>query len=340
MIIELDFLTVYRPSGLTAKRQIANRMADKATYSDVAVVIPCLNEAAAIEHVVKGFGGHLPGARIYVFDNGSSDDTAAIAKRAGAIVRAEPRCGKGHVMRRMFRDVEAAIYVLVDGDLTYDAAAAKDMIERLRKERLDVVIASRVAAGADEYRPGHKFGNWALTATISRLFKAPLRDMLSGYRVMSRRFVKSFPMDASGFEIETEMTVHMLQLDVPFIELDIPYSSRGENSESKLNTWQDGFRILRTILGLMVLERPVAIFGGFGLICIVIAGLMFQPVLAQYQVTGLVPRFPTLIVSVAFALIGLISCFSGLILSGITRTRRDMKRLAYLAAPAPETYDS
>lgn len=305
--------------------------AAKQTFSDVTVVIPCLNEAAAIGQVVQDFIQSLPGARICVFDNGSEDATAQEAQRAGAIVCREPRRGKGNVIRRMFRDVDSDIYLMVDGDLTYDATAAPELIRALRENGLDMVIGARKSQGEGAYRPGHRFGNRILTGLISKLFRAELKDMLSGYRVLSRRLVKSFPVDTSGFEIETELTVHALQLDAPFMEIETDYSERVQGSASKLNTWSDGARILRTVCQLLVLERPIATFGGAGILALLVSVILFWPIWIDFQATGIVPRIPTLLVSTALAIIGLISLFSGMILSGITRTRRDMKRLAYLA---------
>ena len=304
-------------------------------YQGVAVLLPCLNEATSIIEVVNGFQRHLPGCQVYVFDNASTDGTAEVAATRGAIVRHVPKRGKGHVVRQMFRDIEADIYVIADGDLTYDPSAAPEMIKKLRQGILDVVIGVRDGDGADQYRPGHRVGNRMLTGCIARLFSAELSDMLSGYRVMSRRFVKSFPIEAKGFEIETETTVHMLQLNAPYAEFKTDYRARAEDSDSKLRTFSDGSLILQTIVGLTILERPMSVFGGIGLVASLVGMGMFLPVLLEFQQTGLVGRFPTLIVSVFFELIGLVSIFTGMILAGTTRTRRDMKRLAYLAIPAP-----
>ncbi|MFY0691888.1 MAG: glycosyltransferase [Paracoccaceae bacterium] len=301
------------------------------SFSNVAVVVPCLNEEANIERVVSSFLQNLPGAHVFVYDNDSSDRTAEIASTAGALVYHEPKRGKGHAVRRIFSDVEAEIFVLVDGDGTYDATAAPQMIERLRRDNLDMVIGRRVDQSKHAYRPGHRFGNRMMTVFLARLFGSDLNDVLSGYRVMSRRFVKSFPVGTSGFEIETEMTIHMLQIDAPYTEMDTSYSERSAESPSKLRTVPDGFRVLGTMLQLYVAERPLVVFGASGVIAVSIALMMFLPILAEYQHTGLVTRIPTLIVSAVFGLIGLVSVFSGLILAGITRTRRDIKRLAYLA---------
>lgn len=306
----------------------------EAAFEGVAVVVPCLNEAENIESVVRSFRQNLPGAAIYVFDNASTDRTAEVARAAGARVCHEGKRGKGHVVRRMFRDVDAEIYLIVDGDGTYDASVAPQMIETLRRHNLDMVIGRRVSGAKLAYRPGHRIGNRMLTGFVSRLFGSALSDMLSGYRVMSRRFVKSFPVGTSGFEIETELTIHMLQVEAPYTEIDTAYSERPEESPSKLRTIPDGFRVLGTMMHLYLLERPVVVFSTLGCLAIAIALMMFLPVLGEYQRTGLVTRIPTLIVSAAFGLTGLISFFAGLILSGITRTRRDMKRLAYLSLPS------
>jgi len=295
------------------------------------VLVPCLNEAVSIAQVIKDFRAALPGAAIYVFDNGSADDTASVARASGAIVRMEPRRGKGNVIARMFREVEADYFLLVDGDATYDAAAAPKMIDKARTEFLDVLIGVRQGTYDDQYRPGHQLGNALFTMIIRLLFNARVSDVLSGYRLMSRRFVKSIPVSARGFEIETELTVHMLEIGVPFAEFPAEYFNRPEASQSKLNTWKDGFRILRTIATLVAAERPIAVFCGLGMASIIVGVLAFLPILAEYDATGVVPRFPTLIASTTLGIIGLISCFGGLVLDGVTRTRRDMKKLAFLA---------
>ncbi len=316
------------------KKQKA-RPLTKSDFSNVAVLVPCLDEAVSIARVIGDFRGALPGAKIYVFDNGSADDTVRIARENGAIVRVEPRRGKGNVIARMFRDVEADYFLLVDGDATYDAAAAPQMIEKVRTEFLDVLIGVRKGSYAGQYRPGHQLGNSLFTMIIRLLFNAQVSDVLSGYRLMSRRFVKSFPVSARGFEIETELTVHMLEVGVPFGEFPAEYFNRPETSESKLNTWKDGFRILRTIATLVAAERPIAVFCGLGMASIIVGVLAFLPILAEYNATGVVPRFPTLIASTTLGIIGLIACFGGLVLDGVTRTRRDMKKLAFLAQVQP-----
>ena len=241
------------------------------TGFDVAVLVPCYNEASAIAKVVADFRAALPGATVYVYDNNSSDDTVEAAKAAGAVVRRETHQGKGHVVRRMFNDIEADIYLLVDGDATYDAPSAPAMIGKLTEDRLDMVVAARVDRDESAYRPGHRAGNWLLTGLVAHIFGRAFTDMLSGYRVFSRRFVKSFPILSGGFEIETELTVHALELELPVGEVATPYYSRPSGSASKLNTWRDGFRILRTLLKLYRTERPLPFFGALGLALIIIS---------------------------------------------------------------------
>jgi glycosyltransferase involved in cell wall biosynthesis len=301
----------------------------------IAVLVPCYNEEAAIAKVVKDFRAALPGAAIFVFDNNSTDKTAAVARAAGAEVFQEKHQGKGFVVRRMFTDVEADIYVLVDGDATYDAPSANRMIARLLDERLDMVVATRVDSEKAAYRAGHRTGNRLLTAFVAAMFGPTFNDMLSGYRVFSRRFVKSFPMLSAGFEIETELTVHALELGLAVAEIDTPYYARPEGSASKLNTWRDGYRILRTIIKLYRAERPQAFFIGIGL-ALAIASIGFAiPILVTYVQTGLVPRLPTAILSTGLMLLAFLSIAVGLVLDTVTRGRREMKLLAYLSHRAP-----
>jgi glycosyltransferase involved in cell wall biosynthesis len=301
----------------------------------IAVLVPCYNEEVAIAKVVKDFRAALPTAAIFVFDNNSTDNTAAAARAAGAEVFEEKRQGKGFVVRRMFTDVEADIYVLVDGDATYDAASAGRMIERLLEDRLDMVVGNRVDRERAAYRAGHRTGNWLLTAFVASMFGPSFSDMLSGYRVFSRRFVKSFPVLSGGFEIETELTIHALELGLAVAEIDTPYYARPEGSASKLNTWRDGFRILRTIVRLYRAERPLQFFTGIGL-ALVIASVGFAiPVFVTYFETGLVPRLPTAILSTGLMVLAFLSVAIGLVLDTVTRGRREMKLLAYLAHRAP-----
>lgn len=301
----------------------------------VAVLIPCFNEEAAIFDVVTGFRAALPEAAIYVYDNNSTDRTIERAREAGAVVRRESRQGKGHVVRRMFADVEADVYVLVDGDLTYQADAAPAMVAKLLEDSLDMVTGVRLANEQAAYRSGHRFGNRLLTGFVSMLFNARVADMLSGYRVLSRRLVKSFPVSSRGFEIETELTVHALELDMAVGEHPTTYLPRPEESESKLNTFADGFAILMTILRLLQLERPLQVFGGLGLILMLLAAGFAMPVVLEYVETGLVPRFPTLIVSASLGVAGLLSVFSGAILSAVAHSRSETRRLFYLVHAAP-----
>ncbi|HEY0836617.1 MAG TPA: glycosyltransferase family 2 protein [Azospirillum sp.] len=301
----------------------------------VAVLIPCYNEETAIGTVVRDFRAALPDATVYVYDNNSSDRTVEVARAAGAVVRHEPLQGKGNVMRRMFSDIEADVYVLVDGDDTYHAPSAPQMIRKLWDEQLDMVNGQRVTDIAAAYRPGHRLGNKVLTGIVARIFGSRIQDMLSGYRVFSRRFVKSFPALASGFETETELTVHALELRMPIAEVKTPYKDRPEGSVSKLKTYRDGFRILRTILVLVKEERPLAFFGlVFGLLAALSLALA-APLIATFMATGLVPRLPTAVLSTGLMLLGFLSLTCGLILDTVTHGRREMKRLRYLTIPAP-----
>ena len=306
------------------------------TQPRVAVLIPCYNEEVAISRVVAGFRAALPDARIYAYDNNSQDATVAAAPAAGARIGREALQGKGHVVRRMFADVEADIYVLVDGDGTYDADASPGMIALLRQDRLDMVTAIRVSAAARAYRRGHRTGNSLLTGLVAALFGARVTDMLSGYRVFSRRFVKSFPALAGGFETETELTVHALQLAMPLGELETAYSERPAGSASKLRTVQDGLRILRLILMLVKDERPLPFFCASAVVLFVTGLGLGVPVVAEFLRTGLVPRLPTAIVSAALVALSFLSVACGLILDSVGRGRREMKRLAYLAVGAVE----
>jgi glycosyltransferase involved in cell wall biosynthesis len=302
---------------------------------NVAVLVPCYNEATAIAKVVDDFRIALPGATIFVFDNNSTDDTAAAARAAGAEVFQEKHQGKGFVVRRMFTDVEADIYVLVDGDATYDAPSALAMIERLLKDRLDMVVGNRVDREAAAYRAGHRAGNWLLTSFVAAVFGSTFKDMLSGYRVFSRRFVKSFPVLSGGFEIETELTIHALELNLQAAEIDTPYYARSIGSASKLNTWRDGFRILGTIVNLYRAERPLAFFSAIGLALAIVSVGLAIPVFVTYLETGLVPRLPTAILSTGLMMLGSLALAVGLVLDTVTRGRRETKLLAYLSHRAP-----
>lgn len=301
----------------------------------VAVLLPCYNEEAAIGQVVRDFRAALPAARIYVYDNASSDRTADVAREAGATVVHEGLRGKGNVVRRMFADVEADIYVLADGDDTYDASAAPRLIEQLCRDQLDMVNAARANASQEAYRRGHRFGNQLFTTLVSSLFGKRFGDILSGYRVFSRRFVKSFPALAKGFEIETELTVHALELRMPVAETVTPYKERPEGSESKLNTFRDGFRILRTIIRLAKEERPLAFFSVAAALLAAGAVTLAIPLFVTYFETGLVPRLPTAVLVCALMVLAFLSLASGLILDSVSLGRREIKRLHYLTLPAP-----
>jgi glycosyltransferase involved in cell wall biosynthesis len=296
----------------------------------VAVLLPCHNEGPVIGTVVRAFRQALPDARIYVYDNNSTDDTAAQAQAAGAAVRREMRQGKGHVVRRMFADVEADVYVLADGDGTYDATQAPAMLRRLVDEQLDMVVGVRVHGGDPQaYRPGHVFGNRLLTGTVARLFGSAFRDILSGYRVMSRRFVKTFPALASGFEIETMLTVHALELRLPHGEVDSEYSARPAGTASKLNTVRDGIRILATIVLLYKEIHPFRFFGSAAVVMVGAALAFGIPVILEFMRTGLVERVPTAILATGLMVLGAISLTCGLVLDSVARGRREIKRLHY-----------
>lgn len=301
----------------------------------VAVLIPCYNEAEAIAAVVRDFASSLPEASIYVYDNNSTDETKSRARDAGAIVRTEAFQGKGNVVRRMFADIEAEVYVLVDGDGTYDASSARSMVDELLAESLDMVNGARVPVATAAFRPGHVFGNHLLTRTVAMIFGNRIRDMLSGYRVMSRRFVKSFPALASGFETETELTVHALELRLPTSEVPTPYRDRPMGSQSKLHTFRDGFRILRTIFMLVKEERPLQFFSLIAAVLFATATALGWPLVTQFLETGLVPRFPTAILATGLMVLAFISLVAGLILDTVTLGRREMKRLHYLGLRGP-----
>ncbi len=275
----------------------------------------------------------LPGATVYVYDNNSSDGTIAAARKAGATVRAERQQGKGHVVRRMFADVDADVYVMADGDLTYDPAAAPAMVELLLADQLDMVVGTRRHEAKDAYRGGHVMGNRVFTGLLSGLFGRSFSDIFSGYRVFSRRFVKSFPVLSAGFEIETEMSVHALELRMPVGEIETAYGARPEGSHSKLSTYADGWKILKTIATLYRVERPVLFYGGLGALLLVAAIILAVPLVVTYVHTGLVPRFPTAILVTGMTIIAVLCVFAGLILDTVTRGRREVRRLAYLAYP-------
>jgi glycosyltransferase involved in cell wall biosynthesis len=297
----------------------------------LAVLIPCLNEAASIGRVVAEFADAFGGARIYVYDNGSTDDTAAIAEAAGAIVRREPKRGKGNVVRRMLGDVDADAYLLVDGDGTYPAESARPMVERLLAEGLDLVNGARTEASGEAFRTGHRFGNRVLSGLVKSVFQSEFKDMLSGLKACSRRFAKSFPAMSEGFEIETEMTIHALELRMPIAEVEVAYHERPAGSSSKLSTYRDGFIILKTIFVLIKEEKPLQFFT---IVSLALAGVSFAlgvPVIREFLQTGLVPRFPTAILASALMVLAFMSLVCGVILDSVSRNQRAMKRLHYLA---------
>ena len=314
---------------------MGNELAAGEDAPRIAVLLPCYNEAAAIAQTVAGFAAALPGATIYVFDNNSRDDSMAVAAAAGALVCRVTQQGKGHVVRRMFADVDADIYVMADGDATYEAGAAPAMIAEMLADNLDMVVGARRSEVEAAYRRGHVLGNWLLTGLLRRLFGRSFTDILSGYRVFSRRFVKSFPVLSAGFEIETEISVHALELKMPVGERMTAYAARPEGSESKLSTYRDGWRILNVMVQLYRVERPLWFFGIIGALFGATAVLLALPLLDTYLATGRVPRFPTAILSVGLGIVAVLNGMCGLILDTVTRGRLEMRRLAYLAYPAP-----
>ncbi|QDP18667.1 glycosyltransferase [Sphingomonas xanthus] len=301
----------------------------------IAVLLPCYNEEAAVAKTIAGFRSALPSATIYVYDNNSSDRTIEVARAAGAVVRSEGQQGKGHVVRRMFADVDADVYVMADGDLTYDPKAAPDMVKLLVEDQLDMVVGTRQHEIAEAYRGGHVLGNRIFTGLLARLFGRSFTDIFSGYRAFSRRFVKSFPVLSEGFEIETEISVHALELKMPVGEIPTVYGARPEGSASKLSTYRDGWRILKTIGTLYRVERPVLFYGGIAALMMAAALILSVPLLLTYLDTGLVPRLPTAILVTGMVIVAVLGFFAGLILDTVTRGRREVRRLAYLAYSAP-----
>jgi len=297
------------------------------------VLVPCYNEEVTIASVIADFRKVLPGATIYVYDNNSRDRTTEVARASGAVVGRETLQGKGNVIRRMFADIEADVYVLVDGDATYHAPSATEMVELLLAERLDMVNGTRITEIEAAYRPGHRLGNLVLTGIVRVIFGDRIKDMLSGYRVFSRRFVKSFPALSGGFETETEFTVHALELGMPIGEVETPYRERPPGSQSKLNTVRDGIRILLTIMRLVKEERPLQFFAVSGVLLFVASVLLGVPLVAEFARTGLVPRFPTAILATGLMGLAFLSFTCGLILDSVSRGRTEVKRLAYLAVP-------
>jgi hypothetical protein len=326
-------LTEMQPNRNDDVASRGERLADPPAGLAIAVLIPCLNEEVAIAKVVADFRAALPSAAIYVYDNNSSDGTARAARSAGAIVRHEMLRGKGNVIRRMFADIEADAYVLVDGDDTYDARSAPAMLNLLADQCLDLVNGARISDIAAAYRHGHRLGNRLLTGIVQGIFGNRVRDMLSGYRVLSRRFVKSFPALSAGFETEAELTVHALALRMPIGEIATAYKERPAGSASKLRTWSDGLRILRTIVLLVKEERPLQFFGFCGVLLAAASVILALPVIGTFMRTGLVPRLPTAVLSTGLMLLSFLSVGCGLILDSVARGRKEMKRIAYLAIP-------
>lgn len=307
---------------------------------DIAVLLPCLNEAAAIAQVVDDFRTALPGARIYVFDNASTDDTAAVARAAGAIVAYEPRRGKGGVVRRMFADVDADIYVMADGDGTYAADRAPDLVRALIDAGADMVVAAREGVTEDAGRAGHAFGNALFNRLFRLLFGRDFTDIFSGYRAFSRRYVKSFPALSDAFEIETEMAVHASQLRMPVVEISAPYGKRMEGSASKLKTFRDGARILHTFSNLLKDTRPTVFYGALAGLGATVSLILAIPLVIEFLETGLVPRLPTAVLSTGIMLTAFIFAACGLILHSVMRQRLEQKRLRYLAYRPPPRLDA
>jgi glycosyltransferase involved in cell wall biosynthesis len=322
-------------SNVTRLAELDEEVRPAVARPRIAVLVPCYNEEQAIAQVIGDFLENLPEATVFVYDNNSTDRTIEVARAAGAIVRSVARQGKGHVVRRMFRDVDADVYVLVDGDATYHAPSVRAMIDKLLDQQLDMVVGARMEETRDAYRRGHRFGNRMLTGFVRWMFGAAFTDILSGYRVFSRRFVKTFPVLSGGFEIETELTIHALELELPVAEIVAPYYARPQGSASKLNTWRDGLRILAMIVKLYRSERPLRFFSVLGAVIAVLAIVLAMPVLITYIEEGIVPRLPTAILAMGMMIVATAAVGCGLILDTVTRGRREMKLLAYLTQDAP-----
>lgn len=302
----------------------------------IAVLLPCFNEATTIAAVIDGFHRALPTAVVYVYDNNSTDGSADVAAAAGAVVRRERHQGKGNVVRRMFADIDSDIYVLADSDQTYDASAAGQLVEGLIKQNVDMVVGVRVGI-KDAFRYGHRAGNQLFNRVVSSLFGPGFTDILSGYRVLSRRFVKSFPSTSSGFEIETELSVHALDLKLPAAEIALNYGERPQNSASKLRTYRDGFRISVKILMMYRALKPLQFYGAISIVLIVVALIIGAPVIITYLETGLVPRLPTAILAASIIQLGVLSLVCGIIIHAVSSTGRELKRMRYLDLPAPNS---
>ena len=305
-------------------------MPPKREQCEIAVILPCYNEANAIAQVVADFRRALPKASIYVFDNDSTDDTSAVAAKAGAFVRKEHSLGKGNVVRRAFAEIDADIYVMADGDGTYDASQSPAMIALLHRERLDMVVGAREAVRSSAYRPGHRFGNKMFNIFFQKTMNSHFKDIFSGYRVFSRAFVKSFPALAMGFETEAEMTLHALDLKLPIREIGSRYAERDHGTTSKLNTYRDGIRILLYMIYQSFLYRPLFMFGSVGVFLICLSLIVGIPIVRDYLETGLVPRFPTAFAIASTTVIASVSLASGLILECVSSRARELKRLLYL----------
>ncbi|AVO47639.1 glycosyltransferase family 2 protein [Phreatobacter cathodiphilus] len=313
---------------------LARRLAVEAARPSVAVLLPCYNEAATIAATVGAFRAALPEATVYVYDNNSTDGTAEAAGAAGAVVRHEPFQGKGNVVRRMFADVDADIYVMADGDMTYDPTAAPGLVDLLLRDQLDMVVGARVDSEEAAYRRGHRFGNALFNRITTAMFGSPFKDIFSGYRVFSRRFAKSFPASSSGFEIEAELTVHAIDLKLRTGEVPLPYGKRPENSHSKLKTYRDGARILWTLVNMYRAVQPLRFYGLIaGVLALASLGLA-APIVQTYLETGLVPRFPTAILSAAVMQLAFLMLVCGLVVDAVSGGRREMKRMRYLDLPA------
>lgn len=310
-------------------------LGDRRPAPRIAVLVPCFNEETSIVSVIDDFRTALPQAVIYVYDNNSQDRTVERARGCGAIVRRERLQGKGHVVRRMFADIEADLYVLIDGDATYDAASAPVLIEALLADGLDMVTATRVGEANAAFRRGHRLGNRLLTGLVSWVFGRQVSDMLSGYRILSRRYVKSFPAMSRGFETETELTIHALELRMPVGEVETPYRARGEGSHSKLSTYRDGLRILRMVLLLLKEERPLRFFSAVAVAFAILSLGLGLPVILEFLDTGLVPRFPTAILAASIGLMAFLALTSGVILDSVVLGRREVRRFEYLHVPGP-----
>jgi glycosyltransferase involved in cell wall biosynthesis len=324
---------LYKTAGAREQTDVV-AVSEQFKQFKLAVILPCFNEEAAIEQVVTGFKVSLPNSKIYVFDNRSTDKTVEKAQKAGATIKHVNLPGKGNVVRRMFADIEADIFIMADGDATYHPESARVMIQKLIDHDLDMVVGIRDYDRKDTHRMGHKFGNRLLTKTMTNIFGCGFTDMLSGYRVFSRRFVKSFPAMSHGFEIETELTIHALELRIPCGEVKTPYGVRPDDSESKLNTFSDGFRIFKTIFKLFGIEKPFRFYGLLALLFITTSFILAIPIFMTYLNTGLVPRFPTAILSTGLSITGVICFVTGLILEMVTIGRRENKRLCYLSIPS------